>query len=763
MTELGCRGCRRRGLLVLLAAGGFLLLPLAVEALELELRPRGESCQREAGRLVWEASGKSASRVLVENAGPGSFTLTPPEASGTVRLDSEQCWMAPVELPAGQQIVRRELLALGRILFEVRGASSARRAQPRLRFARASEFTWGAEPFPWEARCTEERSGNFRCDLPEGQLHAVVELPGAAPEYLFDRTIDPSRVLPLGPLEPRVGASLAGFIEAGRGEVLPSSLEAILGRVGGDPLEPLASASVLPNGFFQLAGLRSGLYLLQIRKGSFPVAGGLSVELTEGSELRWLPPLRLQFRRALEVSVSPVTAPEERRWQLVLERHDPEGVVGGFLKEREVPVPINGIVRVDGLLPRVYRVLLHAPGFCQPCSSAQVDLRELELEDAFLELEVPWLEFAGTLISRNALAEGKLEFSRPVPDGWGYLKRQVEVSENGTFGGVVPLPGFWRVVWKPAAGGEVLLDAVELRKRSDGRPVRIELELPTASIEGRVVDATSGEPVSGVEVEVAESQLGQPLRTLASATTSIHGEFSLPWLRPGVVRLRGWHSGETPEGGVRTRVTESLELQLSRDSEVRVELRLRPTGTLRGVLREGGSFVPQGRVRCGSAGGFGPWLQESDGRIAAGRRVFELDLPAGRAICAVLAGRSWGLRAVTIEEGRSTEVDWNLEPGGGTLLLELRPPGEVADPRKGRLVRPVQLWADGIELPMDLVQLFSLAHWDDPEPYVHRLVGLEPGRYFIGSPGGSFRPFLSVEGSELRVPAYEPIREPEER
>lgn len=176
-----------------------------------------------------------------------------------------------------------------------------------------------------------------------------------------------------------------------------------------------------------------------------------------------------------------------------------------------------------------------------------------------------------------------------------------------------------------------------------GKAVRHDVELPDTSIEGRIVDARSGEPFDYRDVRVSATP------DYYSATPDETGRYRLVGLPPGSYRV----SVDSPDPAL---VGQSREVELKdKLRDVGFRLARAPTGTLRLHVCD----------RAGKAArNLEFWLEVDGGvRTLFGRcvdmGVFEFELRAGNRVIGI-RGQPRSI-PVTIREGVTTQVEFTLQ------------------------------------------------------------------------------------------------------
>ncbi|MFI5181677.1 MAG: carboxypeptidase regulatory-like domain-containing protein [Thermoanaerobaculia bacterium] len=244
-------------------------------------------------------------------------------------------------------------------------------------------------------------------------------------------------------------------------------------------------------------------------------------------------------------------------------------------------------------------------------------------------------------------------------------------SDDGTFQLDDVPPGTWSVVveakgYQPARAGNVVVE-----EGGTVRDVEIKVSLG-AALKGRVLDATTGQPVAGAMVMHGSAGAGAgagPLAAIASTSpedevaTDADGAFALEGLVPGKVSLTVKHPDYT-DGHQTIDVKEGTGT---------AEIKLTPGSALGGlVVSDAQQPLPGADVVLQSAGdtGFGRGMLTSGSSTtsdASGRFRFD-HLSAGRySLVASLRSRSSATQTIVLQDGQSRD-DAVLQIAAGATL-----------------------------------------------------------------------------------------------
>jgi hypothetical protein len=294
----------------------------------------------------------------------------------------------------------------------------------------------------------------------------------------------------------------------------------------------------------------------------------------------------------------------------------------------------------------------------------------------------------------------------------------MESDFEGRFSGYLPQAGSWDLEV------EAVEPPVHRRERSreiaaeDGR-ARLEIAFPATRLTGVVVDET-GRPRRSATVEVNDpSGTGRAVST----SSDVAGEFVFAGLPEGPATVRasaGQHLSSAAEA-----------VDLREEVEPRLTLILRPNRMLRGrVVDPSGNPLPDVWLEIApfTAGGTLD-LRHAQAATTDRAGAFEVALPeSSRSVHLAILAPGHGLRQQTVAVADLGDVV--VEPGGGTIVVDL--PAEVpwADPARPR---PVLVDGAGHHLFLGLLAQWARLHGVAVDPAAGRLVipSLAPGVYAV--------------------------------
>lgn len=368
--------------------------------------------------------------------------------------------------------------------------------------------------------CTVELDTTFQCDLPALHVDLRLTANGYVPAQLWDMDLRPAAARDVGSIFLRRGASVAGWVENGGGAatVTISQMAAGGGATAERVARPAAVAKVLKNGFFQLAGIAPGQYVVRAERPGYASEAVGPVGVYGGAETRLRKAIVLRPPVDVTLSIAPTTDWHGEPWGLLIEKASP--LSGGF----DSPPLFQGHT-TDG------RVVLHAQSAGRfsvdvldsagnPMKSEQFDIDGAA--DAHHAIHVDVIRITGTV----SLGDAPLETTLWFGGRYGVPHAAVRANDKGEFHGVLPNVGDWRVT-AVVDGQDV--ETVAAVKARDGE-AHVEVRLPDNRLGGVVVD-DKGNPVADADVTLVMAR--EALRRRSGQ----NGEFSFRCIVEGEVSL----------------------------------------------------------------------------------------------------------------------------------------------------------------------------------------------------------------------------------
>lgn len=338
--------------------------------------------------------------------------------------------------------------------------------------------------------CTVETSGTFRCRAPAASLDFTIEAQGFVPHYFWGHRIAPEKTIDLGDLRLAVGASVAGWVEVPEGKLPAAGITARLSPLGapGAPSRSEArlrsSAREAPadsEGFFQLAGVPTGSYLLEVEHPSFAAARIFPIEVWQGRETLLQDPVLLRPPLELSLVLRPAVDWLGRPWQVRVFRASDFSASYHHAPALDGPAREDGTVRLPGQSPGRYWIRV-ADSSGNPLYS-ETDLPIETSADARREIELDVIAVEGTVSLGG----------EPIPaDLWfggrhGSVHVETNADDEGAFAGYLPQGGTWIVdveappPWAFATSAKVVVEPDEHGF------AEVSIDLPDNRVFGRVV------------------------------------------------------------------------------------------------------------------------------------------------------------------------------------------------------------------------------------------------------------------------------------
>jgi len=171
--------------------------------------------------------------------------------------------------------------------------------------------------------CPVDKKGAWSCSLPAAAYDLVISAEGLAPHYRWGVQVPAGKTLPLGTIELERGASVAGWVAVEAGTLEPGRCVARLSPLiaGGASLKSTSDLErtaferqVGKDGFFQLAGLVPGVYVLEVQQPGYPPVRRSPVRVDPGAETRLAEPLVLRRPLPFELEIRPPLDWLEHPW-----------------------------------------------------------------------------------------------------------------------------------------------------------------------------------------------------------------------------------------------------------------------------------------------------------------------------------------------------------------------------------------------------------------------------------------------------------------
>jgi len=529
-----------------------------------------------------EAAPPSPREAAVES---GAAVFSVPRGSAwLVKAEAPGTWSRPELVAAsgsgGEVAVR--LLPAGFLAGEVRVPVG--QAQPKeliLRFRSAPE---AKEALPEIVESCPVADHRFRCALPAGRLDVRIRARGYVSQYRWGITIPVRSAASAGTIELKPGASVVGWIEPPEKgfpfqEVQVELQTPTLGDSptladAGRRATLLLKEGANSRGFFEIAGVAPGKYLLVARHPRYAPTRIFPIDVAPGAETE-IKRIALEPPATLEVHLDPPIDLYQRPWTVELLRREP--ATGRLLTAQQSAATKEGLWKGKDLEPGRYLLRL---GGAYRSNWYQEEL-EVSSGVASREIRLPLVAAEGNVTMGGKPLLALLWFG----GAHGEVKVATKSDADGHFSLTLPERDKWRVEVSNAPLGifGVATD-VAVHRAPGGDKAHVDIDLPATAVRGDVVDE-DGRPAEKARV----STDGPDLREVA---VSADGTFEIKGLSPGDWKLQA----EAPdgEGGA---LSNAVLLHLDKNPIEGVHLVLQKRTKLSGlVVGPDGSGVPGARV-----------------------------------------------------------------------------------------------------------------------------------------------------------------------
>ncbi|MFL6231665.1 MAG: carboxypeptidase regulatory-like domain-containing protein [Thermoanaerobaculia bacterium] len=581
------------------------------------------------GRSHQRWTGRTHSGVTDDEGGFAFDGVSPGPISLSARAPRRQeTELRNLEVKAGQDLTNVEVVLAPGATVEGRVLSPEGRPVPG---AEVSVAQPSQDNFGWSSlRATADGDGQYRIDgIPPGKRTLEARAEGYRRGV---REVEASARAATVDFELERGLEVSGRIVDDGGNPVPGAQLMLMAGRGFSLNAPRAQSGA--DGAFRLTGLQDGTYTLHVNKEGYTAAdfkgqmvtlagasvSGLEVRLSGGGTITGHL-TGVEFSQLSRVRVW-------AQMEFWAGRVDPEG-------NYQISHLPPGDWTVTAVVPDTP---LHAEG--------QVTL-EPGAPEARLDLNLGGGHtLTGVVLSNGQpLAGASLVLSRRKP-----VTRQSVVSDHEgsfRFGGLED-GGYDLDVATPK--GARHHESLEL---AGDQTIRVELR--TASLSGRVIDAEDSSPVSGAAITLAAArEEGLPSYPFSDVTTDARGAFRVPEVGDGAWKLKTTRDGYAPD---------ERQVRVDGASPEEIEVRLKPTQgvTVEALLATG---QPPERIRVAALDGNGRAVSTGVFPTGENGRTRISNVPPG----------SWLL---LVEADPSAPVTLSAAVPGPAVRAVLPPAGQV--------------------------------------------------------------------------------------
>ena len=658
---------------------------------------------------------------------PGESSIDLPEGTTwKLILRSEGLWAAEQLVKAGPGKVRSKVTGYPAGAVGAHLVLSAHRAAPEQVVLRIHPTENDPKAPRAQIRCPVEEK-MIQCGAPKGVYDVKITAAGHVPTYRWGQEIEAGKTLDLGRIRLRAGASITGWIAApDRGfdfstvelrlEPMVAGTKPAIERHRRQVLTEKASPD--DHGFFQLAGVAEGIYVLTAEHPEHAPTVLSGLEVVAGEELE-LEPIDLLPASQLWLEIAQPQDPFRKPWAVRLSMKGTEG--GNLSTVEEGPASPEGQWSAGGLAPGDYslRVTDHRGNSWH--------WQELPIFPHRNEhrITIDVRRFEGLL-----LLDGQpvTQASVALSEHDGNARMTVNSDDQGRFYAFLPPERDWNIQIRQEIDSVLaFFSEVTLPERRPNDPwPKKTFEIPDTHLEGRVVDG-NGLPVLDPPSLVSAGGEDYPQRLSLRVAG---GAFEIRGLPPGLVNLEARYDRSVTERHGATMAKVHAELVEGRTTGP-VELVLEESVMIIGqVVATDGRGIPGVKV-LGIAEGVGGQRFSSTVEQATSDLdgVFEIPLPPA----AEYGHLSFFPPGYAVTQRRIRARDTEplivvVEPVGGTLVVSYRQEGTSYSPAE--LKSRTQIAAKSLLFGLQLrywQELYGIP--DDPGRFIAPM--LEPGPYLV--------------------------------
>jgi hypothetical protein len=593
------------------------------------------------------------------------------------------------------------------VLLELEPATRVHAIVKLPRPAKASELTIHLQTFEAQPRTRSVvcaiAGERLDCDVPAGRQDLVFRIAGYSSVFRWGETLDRPRA-DLGTLTFRRGSTFSGRVEIPPGR--DAKVDVILAPAGETPendafraRRSVARQNTRPNarGYFAF-NVAPGRYVVHATAGDL-ISDEEEVTVVDGREAVLRDTLRLAPKRTLTINVHPAADPWNKTWKVTASRRNAAGIV---IDQRTAETSPSGSVRLEGILPGTYSVSVHRSSLDE-WFAARIEVDG----DATLDVRIATTRVRGSVTLGKQPVAALITFF-----GENGMRLPVHSKADGTFLTLLPTVDGdkWHRVDVECTSPRVKRTLTDVAlSGADSPEASLDIQLPSTSMEGIVVDGSSGEPAQNALVNIVTSD--RDFKQIESAD----GTFAVAGLAPGRCKV-----------AAATRFAESdapIEVDLADGETKRVTITVDAITRLRGAVRSSFGNVATAGIFAIPAGS-DPQVISAVPVTADGR--FDVRLPprTGEAVVTAAApGFSFRMLRMPVPAGGG-DSDIAVDQQGGTLIVEAE---DARSPLRPYLIH------NGVALPANVVAYLSSARplANAREMMMFQISPIEAGAYSL--------------------------------
>lgn len=719
--------CRWLSLLLILVSGGLLAQePSPAVRVRFEFHLKAKSDVPSKGSLVLQP--------LSRDGEPLSIALDSASSSISAKLAPGTGWEVSAEIPGfwaarktltlasneDEVVVPLDLWPMGEIsgTLVIREKGVARPAKITMTTLVPPAHLKHPQVPKGLRECPVDRKGRWSCELPAALYDVVLSAKGFSPVYRWGLQVPVHKALEFGAVELRRGSSVAGWIAVEDGALDP---ERCIVR-----LAPLAAAGARPedlsrlertawvqkaqkDGFFQLTGLSSGNYVLEVSQPGYAAVHVSPVQVASGAESFVREPILLKRPLTMELAISPPLDWLSRPWRVTVTRYS-EASARFAAPAFEGGADQDGRAVIAGQSPGRFAVEIE-----DSLGNRLYSNREIRIGgtgDARVPIEIEFVTVQGKItLGGNPLAATLWFGGRN-----GIRSVKMESDGEGHFLGVLPQGGRWNVEIEATTPKVETRTWTQVSVDHSDRG-KAEIALPDTRVFGRVLDA-DGRPARQATVLCRSNEVD------LFSVADDRGQFEVRAFPSGLAELFAQAASFEP-GSNGTSLP--VQIQVAEDRPTGpVELRLRRTRVFSGKVISSLGVLPGARVEVTTVS---PAADSGGVAVTDLTGAFHVDLPErAQAAAVVVSSPTHALKAfrVTLDQG---EVALQLPDQHGVLEIALPVPEKQMEADGQTL----QVFVDG--LPLSLATLMQWAQAQDAggglRQDVLRIPGMAPGIYLV--------------------------------